>query len=254
MGHPAPNTQHLPVLARPKVTLQAAKGAKQETYIYIVDDTKVESLLGREDCIALGILHITPQGSPPATTPTTTPKETNNHNDHINRLHLTQKTPHAANHSNTRTPATLQANIQAILDKHNHMFQGVGKAKHQVVDIPLQPDASPYIQPPRPVPFHFHPQLQKYLKELLDNDIIEGPLQGPLQAGTYVSNIVITAKRWSTEEIRVNLDLRQINKDIVMSHHPIPTPEDLRHEFRHSDTFSSLDANHMFFQWEVKED
>ena len=98
------------------------------------------------------------------------------------------------------------------------------------------------------------PQLQKYLKELLDNDIIEGPLQGPLQAGTYVSNIVITAKRWSTEEIRVNLDLRQINKDIVMSHHPIPTLEDLRHEFRHSDTFSSLDANHMFFQWEVKED
>ena len=39
-----------------------------------------------------------------------------------------------------------------------------------------------------------------------------------------------------------------------MSHHPIPTLEDLRHEFRHSDTFSSLDANHMFFQWEVKED
>ena len=238
----APQAHHLPVAARAKVTIQAEKEATTETYVYIVDDQSVESLLGRQDGIALGILSITPAGAPHADTTT------------VHRLLLTPKTPHADNYSDTRQPSALQNDIQKIVGQHQHMFQGVGKAKNQVVDIPLKADARPYIQPPRPIPFHFHPQLQKYLKELSDNDIIEGPLQGPLEAGTYVSNIVITAKRWSTEEIRVNLDLRQINKDIVMSHHPIPTPEDLRHEFRHSDTFSSLDANHMFFQWEVKED
>ena len=244
----APSTQHLPVVARAKVTLRADRGAILTTYIYIVDDPHVESLLGREDGVALGILQITPEGTVPPHHTTTPPSA-----DTINRLSLTTKQPHPHNYSDARQPNQIQADIQMIIHKHSHMFQGVGRAKNQVVDIPLRPDARPYIQLPRPIPFHFHPQLQKYLKELSDNDIIEGPLQGPLEAGTYVSNIV-TAKRWSTEEIRVNLDLRQINKDIVMSHHPIPTPEDLRHEFRHSDTFSSLDANHMFFQWQVKED
>ena len=243
--------QQIPIMARAKVTLQATRGASRVTYVYIVQDPQVESLLGREDGTALGILHISPDG---ATADTKAPSTQEHEETMVHRLHLSPKDTPTDQFSDNRPTATLLADVHTILAKHQHMFQGVGKAKNQVVDIPLRPEARPYIQPPRPIPFHFQPQLKKYLEEMLANDIIEGPLQGPLEAGTYVSNIVITAKRWSTEEIRVNLDLRQINKDIVMSHHPIPTPEDLRHEFRHSDTFSSLDANHMFFQWEVKED
>ena len=49
----APHAHHLPVAARAKVTKQAEKGATTETYVYIVDDPSVESLLGRHDGIAL---------------------------------------------------------------------------------------------------------------------------------------------------------------------------------------------------------
>ena len=84
--------------------------------------------------------------------------------------------------------------------------------------------------------------------------MIEGPLQGPLEPGSYVSNPVITAKKWSEDEIRLNLDLSDANEDIVMSHHPIPTPDDLRHEFRDADTFTSIDANQMFQQWMIAKD
>ena len=84
--------------------------------------------------------------------------------------------------------------------------------------------------------------------------MIEGPLQGPLEPGSYVSNPVITAKKWSEEEIRLNLDLSDANEDIVMSHHPIPTPDELRHEFREADTFTSIDANQMFQQWMIAGD
>ena len=155
----APCTQHLPGVARAKVTLQAAKGATHKTYVYIIDDPRVESLLGREDGVSLGILHIEPEGgSPTVNSPTPSGAST------VNRLNLTLKEPHPINYSEGRQPAQLQAQVQTILNKHSHMFQGVGRAKHQVVDIPLKPDARPNIQPPRPIPFHFRQQHQKYLK------------------------------------------------------------------------------------------
>ena len=221
----------LPIIARAKVTISAMQGAKHDTYVYIMNDNSVESLLGREDATALGIVNITPQGSKP---------------QQVQRLHLTNKTI-------TKEEQPITTDIANLLEQHKDMFSGLGKCQLQKVKIPLKPEATARIQPPRPVPFHYQDQLKKYLTELQDNDVIEGPLQGTLEEGTYVSNIVITAKKWSKEEIRVNLDLRHVNDDIVQSYHPIPTPEDLRHEFRNSDTFSSLDANHMFFQWELEE-
>ena len=154
----------------------------------------------------------------------------------MNRLKLAERS----------TPASEQPvppQVQDILLQHEDMFHGLGKSKNQVVDIPLVEDAKAHIQAPRPVAFHYHDKLRKYLDEQISNDVLEGPIQGSLEEGTYISNIVITAKKWSTEEIRMNLDLRQVNRDIVQSYHPISTPEDLRHEFRDSDTFSSLDAN-----------
>ena len=50
-----------------------------------------------------------------------------------------------------------------------------------------------------------------------------------------MSNLVITGKKWNTEEkkkgieYRLGLDGRPINKVVYQMHEPIPTPEKLRH-------------------------
>ena len=54
-----------------------------------------------------------------------------------------------------------------------------------------------------------------------------------------MSNLVITAKKWDTDEkkkgdrvqIRANLDCRTLNKVVYQTHEPIPTPEKLRQYF-----------------------
>ena len=76
-----------------------------------------------------------------------------------------------------------------------------------------------------------------------------------------MSNLVITGKKWDTEEkkigdrvqIRANLDCRPLNKVVYQTHEPIPTPEELRHTLRGSERFTTLDMRHCFHQFEIEE-
>ena len=65
--------------------------------------------------------------------------------------------------------------------------------------------------------------------------------------------MVISAKKWS-DEIRVNLDLLDMAKAVKSSHFPIPTANELRHEFAGSNKFSVVDLNHAFHQFPLKEE
>ena len=87
---------------------------------------------------------------------------------------------------------------------------------------------------------------------MLRDDIIEGPLELE-EPGTYVSNLVITDKKWdpSGNHIRVTLDCQAANKDIYPTHEPIPTSEELRHNLKGSDRFSLLDISNCFHQFEI---
>ena len=60
-------TNHkLPVKGRAKVVLTNMKGRKVKTIVYVVED-QTESLLGKKDGQALGIIRITPEGGEPGT-------------------------------------------------------------------------------------------------------------------------------------------------------------------------------------------
>ena len=52
----------LPVKSKAAVTIQARSGAKVETEMFIVESKEVESLLGRDDALRLGILKLCPEG------------------------------------------------------------------------------------------------------------------------------------------------------------------------------------------------
>ena len=62
---PYGTTYHLPIRGKAKVKLTAERGANVETWIYVVDDKKEQSLLGEADARALGIVTLDLKGSPP---------------------------------------------------------------------------------------------------------------------------------------------------------------------------------------------
>ena len=83
------------------------------------------------------------------------------------------------------------------------------------------------------------------------DDIIEGPISIE-RPGTFLSNLVITEKK-GTDKIRVTLDCQDVNKNIYATHEPIPTTEELRHELRGSDRFTTLDMTNCYHQFEIEE-
>lgn len=86
---------------------------------------------------------------------------------------------------------------------------------------------------------------------MLKEDIIEGPLETE-EPGSYLSNLVITEKKWDPNRIRITLDCQQVNKDIFKTHEPIPTTEELRHSLKGSNRFSVIDITNCYHQFEIE--
>ena len=60
--------------------------------------------------------------------------------------------------------------------------------------------------------------------------------------------MVLTKKKWNEKAIRLNIDTRTMEKYMDVTHFPIPTSEQLRHQFLGSDRYTVLDLNHAFHQ------
>ena len=94
---------------------------------------------------------------------------------------------------------------------------------------------------------HYKDRLKAHLDELKAAGVMLGPLDSKDAIG-WISNPVISGKKWDSRKIRVNLDLRDMEEAVKPSHFPMPTPDDLRHKFAGSDTFTILDMYHAFHQ------
>ncbi|CAG2188483.1 unnamed protein product [Mytilus edulis] len=95
-----------------------------------------------------------------------------------------------------------------IKDKYPECFTGVGKLKSFQLQIPIDPDVEPIIQPMRRVPFNLRDKLGKKLDELLDLDIIEH-VNEPSQ---WVSPVVVVPKRSAQESTPVAMTTREIER------------------------------------------
>ena len=80
----------------------------------------------------------------------------------------------------------------------------------------------PVHQPARPIPFHLREKLDRDLKKMEQEDIIEKH-HGP---APWVSNLVLSPKE--DGGIRVTVDMRQANKAIQQTHIPIPGAEEIK--------------------------
>ena len=132
-----------------------------------------------------------------------------------------------------------------LLKEYADLFRGIGKMKGVKVDLHVDPVITPVAQAHRRIPFSVRPKLEAELEKLEADDIIER-VEKPT---SWVSPVVITPKR-SSNEIRLNVDMREANKAIPQTHTVMPTLDDIINELNaHGATvFSHLDMNDGYHQ------
>ena len=225
----------LPIIGRAHVTLTAEAGAKINTWAYVVKDKKEQSLLGKSDAERLGIIKLNPRGATAEV---------------VNQIKEIPKAEQLAKKSFVEDPERSESFIREF----PRLFSNrTGKFKGKPIKIHVKPDAVPVIQGARRIPMHYIEPTKREIKRMLDEDIIEGPISIE-EPGTFLSNLVITDKKESMKEkIRVTLDCQAVNKEIHPTHEPMPTVEELRHEFKGSEVFSTVDMTNCYHQFEIEE-
>ncbi|XP_044762211.1 uncharacterized protein K02A2.6-like [Coccinella septempunctata] len=121
------------------------------------------------------------------------------------------------------------------------------KIRGIVVDIPIDKNVQPVVQPYRRIPIPLEQKVDHILKDLLDKDIIE-EVNEPSK---WISPMVPVLK--GNGDVRICIDMRRANQAISRENHPLPTMETLVPQLRRATLFSRLDIKNAFHQVEISE-
>lgn len=110
------------------------------------------------------------------------------------------------------------------------------------IRIPIDKSVQPVAQRLRRLPFATLERVEDKLNDLLAKDIIER-VSEPC---TWVSPLVVVLK--DSGDIRLCIDMRQVNKAVLRETHPLPTIEDIRWKLNGATVFSRLDIKDAFHQ------
>ena len=156
------------------------------------------------------------------------------------RLGLLRVGPHVSSINHAVSPDSLRQQYPSV-------FDGVEKLTDYQQKISINATIKPVAQAPRRVPFHVRKQVSAKLKELERLDIIE-TVSGPTP---WVSPLVVVPK--SSGEIRVCVDMRQVNTAVLRERYPIPTIEESLQDLNGAAVFSKLDLKWGYHQIELDE-
>ena len=106
----------------------------------------------------------------------------------------------------------------------------------------LSPDTEPVIKPPRRIS---HGIIHK-VKQSLDNMQADGIITKVTESTEWVSSMV-AAKKKNTEELRICIDPRDLNKALMRPQHPLKTIEEVASSIPNATVFSILDAKCAFW-------
>ena len=120
---------------------------------------------------------------------------------------------------------------QARLVLHNTTFQ------HKL--------GSPVRVPPRRIPAHYKTQIQVQIQDMLNKGIIEE------SSNPWLAPVVIVSKK--SDEIRLCVDYRQLNKQTSKDVYPLPLPDEVQDCLAGSAIFSTLDLQNGYWQMPVNE-
>ena len=141
------------------------------------------------------------------------------------------------------------SSTQQVLAKHQSIFNGIGCLKNVTVNVKLEDDARPVACRATRVPVHLRPALEKELLTQLEAGIIE-TAEGPTP---WVSRIVVVPKS-TPGEVRVTMDLRNLNSCTKREHQPIPNLDEQLIDMGQPRYFSYIDGNKMFHQLQLDDE
>ena len=156
------------------------------------------------------------------------------------QLGLLRVGPQVSSINHAASPPTLR-------QQYPNVFDGVGKLTDHQQKISINDTIKPVAQSPRRIPFHVRKQVSAKLNELERLDIIE-KVSGPTP---WVSPLVVVPK--SSGEIRVCVDMRQVNTAVIRERYPIPTIEESLQDLNGAAVFSKLDLKWGYHQIELDE-
>lgn len=116
------------------------------------------------------------------------------------------------------------------------------------IHIPIDKSVEPVAQRLRRLPFATLDRVEEKLKELESRNIIEKVSE----PSSWVSPLVVVVK--DSGDIRLCIDMRQVNKAIMRETHPLPTIEDIRWKLNGAHVFSRLDIKDAFHQLELDDE
>ncbi len=156
-------------------------------------------------------------------------------------LHLNNISTHQPNLAIDDIP------IQRLIEKHTQLFEGLGKLKGKQIELVIDENVTPVMQPLRRIPFHARKKLEDALAELIAKDIIETVPDN--DKAEWVSPVVLVPK--PNDTVRLCIDMRVANQAIKRTRHPIPTRQDIALSLNGATVFSKLDLNEAYHQLEL---
>ncbi|CAM1326512.1 Uncharacterised protein g9273 [Pycnogonum litorale] len=151
----------------------------------------------------------------------------------------------------TRSPTVSQTDVpsSSILQEFEDVFKTdiITSAKHFKHNIRWKAHATPVQYKVRNVPLAVRPALTTELQKLAKQGIIE-----PIHASEWVSPIVVVRK--PDGEIRVCVDLRDVNSKIVVAMHPLPNIHEMLATVKNAKLFTTLDLSAAYHQIPLTEE
>ena len=134
-------------------------------------------------------------------------------------------------------------NIEDLKNLYPDSFDKIGNFKVEE-KLQLKPNAEPFVDPPRRCPIHLKNQIKQKLDQMVEDDIIM-PISKPTQ---WCSSLTYPTKQDGS--LRICLDPRKLNQNLVKRPHKIPSVEEITPHFAKAKYFSKLDAKAGY--WSVK--
>jgi hypothetical protein len=125
----------------------------------------------------------------------------------------------------------------AILEKYQDVFTGIGKFPGDPYHIERRDDAKPTVHPPRSVSVHLQDAFQKELSRMESLGILE-----PVEQPTEWVNAFVVVDKGHGKGLRICLDPRERNTAIKREHYYTRTINDISPKLNDATHFSVLDA------------
>ncbi|XP_043212789.1 uncharacterized protein K02A2.6-like [Amphibalanus amphitrite] len=113
--------------------------------------------------------------------------------------------------------------------------------QHRIV---LRPDAVPVRHKLRRLPYAVREEVSRELDRLQEEGVIE-----PVEVSDWVHPMVVSRKR--NGKLRICVDLRDLNRQVIAEVHPLPTAEELQDQLK-GNIFTVIDLQSAYHQLELE--